>query len=376
MNIIRNVLSKVIRFIPTSNYLTFNSFPDYTDNAYAMFRYLSINGYGNKYRLVWLLNDKSKKQQVRKRIKDEGGDAIVVNKMSLAGIWLFLRSRHCFYTHGIFEAIKIEQNNDKMIFLWHGMPLKRIGLLDNRKETFMPNLNFILATSKMYQDIMAKCFGIPKQKVLPIGQPRCDLLWEETDFYRNAGIAKEKYDKIGIWMPTYRYSIVSTEDRVDGTYKDGWISFLDENGLKKLDEQLGLINHLLLIKLHPMDKSQLYDFQKYRNIIIIKQKDFHSQLYPLLGSTDYMLTDFSGVCVDYDLLKKPMGFTIDNYDSYVKSRGFLFEDFLSVVPGIIIQNFEELIQFIKHPFYKASKLDLNTYYDNKNTERLIKFLDL
>lgn len=376
MRIVKMIIGKLVSIIPTSRYLAFNSFPDYTDNAYAMFRYLCINGYGEKYRFVWLLNDKSQKQQIKKRIKNEGLDAIVVNKISLAGIWLFLRSRHCFYTHGIFESVKIEQSNDKMIFLWHGMPLKRIGLRDNRKGVFMPNLNYILATSKMYQNIMAECFGISKQKVLPIGQPRCDLLWEETDYYKISGIKKEQYDKVGIWMPTYRYSIISTENRVDGTYKDGWISFLDEDGLKKLDNQLRQINHLLLIKLHPMDKSQLYAFQKFHNIIIIKQKDLKSQLYPLLGSTDYMLTDFSGVCVDYDLLRKPMGFTIDNYDSYVKSRGFLFDDFLSVVPGVIIRNFEELVQFIKHPVYKASQLDLNTHYDNKNTERLIKFLNL
>ncbi len=40
----------------------------------------------------------------------------------------------------------------------------------------------------------------------------------------NNGISVSDYDKIGIWLPTYRQSIIG-DIRVDGLYNEGGISF-------------------------------------------------------------------------------------------------------------------------------------------------------
>ncbi len=375
MILINKLISWIGNLIPTSNIICFNSFPDYSDNAWAIFRYFNLHS-EYKYELIWLINDASRKKEISEYIQKENFNGKVVVKHSLVGFYYFFRCRYCFYTHGINESILVHQHDDKMICLWHGMPLKKIGLLDNREGTFMPNLNYTLASSTLFQQIMADCFGISKDQVLPIGQPRCDLLFEPTTFYEIEKIDQSKYAKIGIWLPTYRYSIIATEDRIDGTYQDGWISFLNEEGLSALDDYLQELNHLLLIKLHPMDKSQLYNFKNYRNIRILKPRDLKCQLYPLLGSTDYLLTDFSGVCIDYDILKKPMGFTIDNYESYLSSRGFLFDDVLSILPGPILSNLEDLKQFLSKPYYKKPGVDFNKYYDNQAAERLIRLLEI
>lgn len=371
---INKIISALLNYIPTSNIITFNSYPDFTDNAYAMFSYLQSDKYLNKYKMIWLLNDKSQKQKIRDIVKKEGYVCKVINKMSLLGIWYYARCRYCFYTHGILSSFPLKQHKDKMINLWHGMPLKRIGLTDGVEE--YNNIDYLLASSNFFKKIMSECFGVVEERVLPIGLPRCDLFFEPTDFYKQKGIRKEKYDKIGIWLPTYRCSIVKTELRQDGDYVPGTISFLNEDGLAKLDEDLKKLNHLMIIKLHPMDKSQLYNFRTYNNILIVKQCDFNVQLYPLLGSTDYLLTDFSSVCIDYDILQKPMGFTISDYDSYLNSRGFVFNDVLSVLPGQIINNYSELLEFIKAPTYKSSSIDFNRFKDNKSRERLAQFLNI
>lgn len=50
--------SLISRLIPRSKkILAFTSFPDYTDNAYAMYRYLTENREG-KYRCIWLHSDR------------------------------------------------------------------------------------------------------------------------------------------------------------------------------------------------------------------------------------------------------------------------------------------------------------------------------
>ncbi len=372
---LKTIISFLLSHIPTTKIIAFNSFPDYTDNAYAMFAYLYKNGYTKRYKMVWLINNKNKIKYIRKQVNAEGFQCLVVGKMTIRGLWFFVRSRYCFYTHGILNSIPLKQHTNKMINLWHGMPLKVIGLKDNRTEPYT-NIDCYISTSEPFLKILSECFGVSEKHGVEVGQPRCDLLFEETDFYEKKGIDRCQFDKIGIWLPTYRYSIVETEKRVDGEFNSGFISFLDENGLSRLDKDLQSLRQLLIIKLHPMDKSQLYNFRHYNNIIIIKQKDFDSQLYPLLGSTDYLLTDFSSVCIDYDILKKPMAFVINDYDSFAKTRGFLFDDVLSLLPGPIIDKYEDLIAFMENPYYTPPKMEFNKYSDNNASKRLAEFLEL
>ncbi len=372
---IKQIISWLLSLIPTTNIIVFNSFPDYTDNAYAMLRYLVINGFATKYKLYWLTNEKAKVCEVQEKIDEEGFQCKVVYKMSLMGLFYLLRSRYCFYTHGILESFKIVQHDNKMINMWHGMPLKRIGLLDNKGVGYMHNANLLLASGSLYQSVLAECFGIDRKIILPIGQPRCDLLFESTDFFEKNEINRNSYDKVGMWLPTYRKSTVG-DVRSDGEYTPGKIAFLDEDGLSNLDGLLQSLNHLLIIKLHPMDVLQDYEFRSYSNILIIKQSQFSSQLYPLLGSCDYLLTDFSSVCIDFDLCKKPMGFVIDDYASYEDSRGFIFDNILDKLPGAIISDYEQLKAFLYNPVYKPSPLILNDFQDAKAAERLTAYLNL
>lgn len=371
---IMKIVSFLVSKVPTTNVVTFNSCPDYTDNAFAIFWYLSKNNYGMRYKFVWLINQRDLVNSIRNRIKKEGYHAVVVYKMSYKGLWYYLRSRYCFFTHGILENIPLKQHPDKMINLWHGMPIKKLGAIDDGK--YMRNQNCMIASSFMFQKIMAECFCFDENKILPIGLPRCDLLFEKTDFFAKQGVDLSKYNKVGIWLPTYRYSIAKTEKRIDGTYKPGAISFLDETLLNKLNVYLCQVRQLLIIKLHPMDKSQLYQFDTYTNIIIIKQDNFDSQLYPLIGSCDYLLTDYSSVAIDFDICKKPMGFVIDDYESYKDSRGFVFDDLASVLPGPIIRNYDELVKFISNPFYKPSSCELNRFYDRNASKRLVDYLNM
>lgn len=372
---IKQLLSSALSAIPvSSNILVFNSFPDYSDNAYAMFLYI-YNKYGSKYRYVWLVNEANYIENIIEDNKNRAHVSVIYKK-SLKGIFLYLRAKHVFYTHGIFESVHICQTPNKMINLWHGMPLKRIGLMDGKPLGYMHNLQYTIATSPLFQRIMADSFGVDCDHVLLTGQPRCDLFNLSTDFFETNAIKEGDYKSIGVWMPTYRNSIVKNEIRQDGTFKDGCIAFMDEVAMERLNKTLVEDNHLLIIKLHPMDALQLYDFNDYSNIKIIKQKDFHSQLYPFLSKCDYLLTDFSSVWVDYELCRKPIGFIIDDLECYTQSRGLTIDNFSEIIPGVIIKDYEELVTFITNPKSVCPKVDFNTYKDFKSSERIAKFLNL
>ena len=364
-------LSKLISYIipQSDNLLVFTSFPDYTDNAYAIYKYIKER-YSNNYRCIWLLVDK--------KYNNKDADAPMVYRFSLKGLWYYYRAKYVFCTHGVNTAFILHQKN-KIVNLWHGMPLKTIGSLDPSSGGYNPTTaDYLVATSPFFQDIMSRAFNNMNLKYVPVvGQPRNDLLFENTTFFEDYRIDRDRYSQIGIWLPTYRSAIVG-DVRVDGRYQEGTISFLTEKDLEVLNTSLVENKTLLLVKLHPMDILQEYEFEHYSNILILKQKDFRGQLYPLLGNCDFLLTDYSSVWLDYEILNKPIGFVMNDIDEYKNSRGLLIDNLEELLPGPILESVEKLNKFIENPSITIkNRFDLfNIYKDNKSCQRLAEFLKL
>lgn len=372
---ISRFLSFFASIVPTKNIILFHSFPDVSDNSFAMCRFLHSKGLDNQYSFVWLISDYSKKELCSSILEKEGIKAKLVKRISIRGIWLFIRARYVFVSHGLFDSIHLSQHSDKIINLWHGMPLKLLGASEKRGIPSSTNFDYVISTSALYQNIMAEAFATTKDRVLVTGQPRCDLLYEPTDWFDSVGLTPSKYNRIGIWLPTYRKSIVG-DIRVDGEYNDNGVSFLEEVDMRRLDKFLVSENIILLLKIHPMDALQNASFDGFTNIILIRPQDFHSQLYPLLGACDFLLTDYSSVFIDYQILRKPIGFVMNDIESYKTSRGFYFEDIEKALPGPILSDYDNLCGFIKSPFVLTNEIDYNEFFDNKSSERICEFLHL
>ena len=212
--ILKKLLLWILWRTPTTNCICYNSYPDYTDNAYAIFIYLQKCTRGKKYKHIWLINEKKKISKIQRIISREGYNADVIAKKSFRGIWLYLRCRYCFFTHGIFETLPLHQHPDKLINLWHGMPLKRIGNLDALWGG-MKNFDILISNGVFWSKIMAFCFGANVKSVLPLGQPRNDLLFSKTDFFHKRNIDIHSYKKIGAWLPTYHKSAIIKKERID-----------------------------------------------------------------------------------------------------------------------------------------------------------------
>ncbi len=70
------------------------------------------------------------------------------------------------------------------------------------------------------------------------------------------------------------------------------------------------------------------------NILILTNHDLdekHAFLYSLLKETDALITDLSSIHVDYILIDRLIGFTIDDLGSY--KTGYIFEDPIRFMPG-------------------------------------------
>lgn len=372
---IGKIVSIIANLIPTTNFIVFHSYPDYSDNPYALCLDIIKRGIDQTYRLIWFYDERNKRELLAKRMVEDGVNAKLVYRKSFLGLWYYIRSRYVFVSHGSFDFVKLKQHNDKNINLWHGMPLKLLGASEENKEPCSLNFNYTIATSKVYQKIMAEAFACDTDKVLLTGQPRCDLLFEKTDWFSKKGINKDYYNQVGIWMPTFRKSVFG-EIRLDGTFSDNCISFLNFDKLKELDSFLKNNRTLLLVKIHLMDALQNASFPEFSNIVIIKPSEFNSQLYPLLGECDFLLTDYSSVFVDYQITHKPMAFVMNDIASYKNNRGFYFNNLEESLPGPILDNYKALCDFIEKPFVKENGMKYNDFFDNHSSDRVLKELGL
>ena len=130
------VIGKIISFlgnmVPTTNLILFHSFPDIADNTYAMCIYLHEQGVDQKFRFVWLIDDVKSIVLYNNVLEKNGVKAQLVKRISVKGIWFFIRARYVFVSHGLFDSIVLKQHPDKIINLWHGMPLKLLGASEKR----------------------------------------------------------------------------------------------------------------------------------------------------------------------------------------------------------------------------------------------------
>ena len=376
---IKSILLYIISFLDflvpkKTNYYLFSSAPDVSDNVLSFFRYLYLNGECDGKLMIWMLEDvKAKKYYhdfIANLLDRNSVDVKFVTRNSIRGIYYYLRSRFVFFSHGIYKGVTIPSNHI-VVNLWHGMPLKNIGFLNNANQ--VSNSSLIPVTSKVYQQVFTEAFNMKKEDVVITGQARCDELFTVRDIRSKLPFIINS-EKIIIWMPTYRKSIKG-EIRDDGQIPDGFQS-LSWQEIKDLDEYLVNQNYLLIIKLHLMDVLNNYDFEEYKNIRIFKDLDISDSnitLYELLSISDLLLTDYSSVYIDYLLTNKPLAFLMNDFDDYLETRGFVFHNFRDMMPGQFLSSYNDLIEYFDNVFsgkdhFEEQRMkvndELNLFKDN------------
>lgn len=353
------IVEQLIKFLrlfikPEKSLILYHSFPDFSDNSFSFFCYI-INNH-KEFNNIWLVNDNDKDKFHRLISKyTQSKKYKILKKKSILGFYYYCKSKYIFHTHGMFNNLSLSKEQVN-INLWHGMPLKKIGHLDG--NLLVPESNYVISTSILFQKIMSKAFSLKLENVLISGQPRNDLMFENK-FNLLDLLSKNKndFEKIILWMPTYRKSKIG-DIRTDGELEK-FNDFLEDFFLIKLNSYLNSINSVCIIKLHPMDFMDVKNFKNYTNLFFVNNEDFENKgisLYSVLHSADLLLTDFSSIYIDYLLLNKPIAFLVSDYNQYSNSRGFVFENPLEFMPGQIIENNESLIPFLEDILIKKKDL--------------------
>lgn len=354
------------------NKIIFFSYPDLSDNSLYLFNYINKNK--KNLTLVWLVNNYIDPQEFNYKSKNK---IIIEKRLSIKGLYHFLTSRYAFYTHTIYFFL--EKNIGPVcINLWHGMPIKNIGFLENKKNRNKIFADFHISTSELYSSILSKAFDVDKSKILEFGLPRNDIISSHYDskeiiFKKILNVNKKNY-KLIIWLPTFRTSNLG--DKRKESKKNNFLDEWDEGFFNKLNIVAKKHNIFIFIKLHPYDDLNKRFFKNsYSNIKIynfLSWKKTKLDIYELLSISDGLISDISSVIIDYITINKPCALTKLSFDYF--KRGLIkeldIEKNLNFINIINIQNFENFFKIVqKGEFFE---MDPNNLFYLKSLEQSCK----
>lgn len=310
----------------------------------------------------------------------------VINRSDFLFLFKYVTSRYVFFTHGTpFNSFSKRQT---VVNMWHGILYKRVGVLNGRPP--MP-AQITVGTSELTRMMFSKAFGVPKETVFVSGYPRNDVLIrsknEKTILKDKIDDQLNSFDKIIIWLPTYRKHVRdnSQDGKQDGK-EVGNPFYIQDFDVEYFNSLLKEYNTLCIVKPHPM--ASKYDTSYNLDHLLFVDDEWISQqgitLYQLIGCTDILISDVSSVIIDYILLDQPIVCISADFDAYKATRGFYFEDIGNWIPTQINQNQTDFFNYLKlvlstntDPFEekrKRLKNEFFTYHDDLSTKRLVDYV--
>lgn len=332
LGLVDRVLQVVVP--PVADRIGYISTPDYTDNAFYVFRHAVRTRDGLEH--VWLINDLALRERVEREfaaLVEESGHRghrlRVETRASLRGYLRFLRCRYVFHTHGAYRFRSWAWRRH-IVCLWHGMPIKCIGRLN--RVTPNPYATFgtlHIATSEFFRPIIATAFGVAATAVRLCSLPRCDALNDRAAAATAAARVKERLrvaaeQRLVLWLPTYRAEGAKAA-------MAGPRSFLDDlpaGTLAALDAAAAQNGCTVLTKLHPMDplNDARPQWPAARIRLMTAQEWAASglQLYDVLAASDALISDVSSVLIDYLVTGRRIGILGFDEATYTRELTFPF----------------------------------------------------
>ena len=300
--------------------------------------------------------------EITSRVSKDYPSLHVVNSYSLKGWTAFVRTKVILISHGSFDYFPLTRlNHQKIINLWHGIPIKMIGLESSSTQT---GFQYMVVSSPFEADLMKKAFSLRDNQLLILGMPRMDTLFKPRE------TQPSKKLKTILYVPTFR-------DRKHVRY----FPFEDVN-LDKLNSFCSKNGTQIIIKPHINDYAciETLNFNNYECITV--ETNLNADLQLLLQECWIVLTDYSGVYFDAVAIDKPIIFQPYDYPEYTAERGFLY-DYYQNTPGPKIDSQMGLIQQIGlllsgQDVYKNDRSVIRdkffTYQDDRASERLLDFI--
>jgi CDP-glycerol glycerophosphotransferase len=355
------------------------------DGALALWRVASAGGHP----AVWLTGS-----------DQEAMDAAAlgipsVPKHSIRGFWRTARARVVVVTHGFGDANRYAISGAFVAQLWHGIPLKRIGLDSPAtvRSGILPSsrivrrllsamyrgaarrIDLLPAASHMVRGRLESAFGISDAQVPVTGEPRVDVLSQGRPDERRARARAAIAELVGhvggarlvLYAPTWR----------DGA-PDPAVPTAEE--WRALVDALDGRDAVLLVRSHPLGAGE-YDVPFETDRVRALGSGIVRDVTPLLSGLDALVTDYSSLVFDTALVPLPVVFLAPDVGAYGRERGF-YGRYADVAGTDVASSWTEAIRQLsavlddpqerERRLARARELDaqVHAFADGRNTARV------
>ena len=346
------------RIRPDSHIWLFSSTDNshYNYNSRYLFEYVKENL--PEITPLFVIND----PELRNSLSSKYGKQYFIETESIQGIRQALSAGVWFTSAGL-PAYGTGLHKKRLIInLWHGVPLKKIALLDPNlkkaariyfKKIFSENYTCILTTSHELIPLMARSFAVSEDKIKVWGQPRNDGLFQKNDCREILGQLfpdLPEYTKTVLYAPTFRdYGQVQLFP-----FKD-----FDQKQLETFLEEKDM---LLFIRTHVAEQGSAAPYLGKR--IRFLGNEQAEDVTGILNIFDCLITDYSSIYIDYLLTDKPMIFLPYDRQQYLDGRGMNF-DYDDVTPGPKPETFNDFLDALspKEDFWKSERTRVNRLFN-------------
>lgn len=249
-----------------------------------------------------------------------------------------------FALHSALQGIPL--TGKRILQLWHGIPLKKIGFPEMESAVNMTSdkgrfleanysgMAAVPCTSPwMKEELFSRAFraedfpvlGFPCTDVLQRLPSKHDMLGADVALYAALARHRKGGGKVMVYMPTFR-------DTGGNAIEDG---ALDPTAL---DHFCRRNNILLVLKFHP-----LVPVEAIRQLDGLVVHASAQDIYPLLPLTDALITDYSSIYFDYLLVDKPLIFFPYDKEKYLTRDRELFFDYEAMTPGMHVRTMDALM---------------------------------
>lgn len=310
---LRFILKIFYIFPIKKNYILFNSFEgrQFSDNP----KYLFFNikeKYGEKYKYIWVLNDKN--------IKIDG--ARIVKFLSFSHIFYLMTCKYIISNLGI-EPFVPKRHSQIFLNTWHGSGAYKSQTLTekmhksiytvNIRDYRSKNTDYYVSGCKMYSDVMAVSWNADIKKFIPTGTPRNDILLcseeklSEIKKYVLKKLNLSNNDSYILFAPTFRGSSFREHD---ATKTDIDFKKLIEVCNKKFSKNFKILYREHIGATNLINDDFVVDVSAYPD------------MQEIMIASDILITDYSSSMWDFALLKRPGFLYVPDLNDYLKERDF------------------------------------------------------
>lgn len=350
-NLMKTMFARLtFRGEPSPECWVFSSVHNRTFNYNSSYLFLYVKEHCPEIHPYYVMNDDKKREELGEKYGKEyfldGKTMAGIRKILSCKVW-FTSTAPPLYGVGFRKKYVI-------LNLWHGIPLKKIGMEQKNlswftrkyyKYLFADNYEGVVTTSSHLVHIMSRSFLVEPERIKVWGQPRNDVLfssnsegkWLEEVFSGEL----PPYEKVVLYAPTFRDHEPTQLFPFQDMDRERLCQWLEE---KKI---------FLCIRLHLYDQTGyqwIQELDRTGSRIRFLNEDRTVDIMEALKEFDLLITDYSSIYMDYLLTGKPILFLPYDQEAYLKERGMNFP-YDQVTPGPKPKTFQEFLNSMEDLLY-------------------------